>query len=93
MRRLTSYPDPEFMRRFAGHEPAVRNGSQFAVGDGLIFHILHWKWVSDKHIEVLGGYYEASLSASVSTYTVVRKDGRWVVEGDDGSDFVKRLPN
>ena len=40
--------------------------------------------------EVDGGYYEAGLSASGNTYSLVRKDGVWsVVKRRDALDLMK----
>lgn len=73
-------PPPEFLARFAGHTPPVRKGSGFAIGDGLKFRIVSWKWRSRNKLEIDGGYYEHGESASGDQYIVVRKGDQWVVE-------------
>jgi hypothetical protein len=45
---------------------------------GLIFSITAIHWKSETEVEVDGGYYEAGLSASSNTYTLQKKDGKWV---------------
>jgi len=73
---------PDFMERFSGHMPPVKNGSQFTVGEGLRFRIDGWRRISPDKFEVGGGYYEGNLSASGNRYIVVRESGAWVVESD-----------
>lgn len=75
-------PSPEFLKRFAGHKPPVKNGTEFEIGKGLKFRIESWKWKSDDELELTGGYYEAGLSASGNRFTMVRKNGKWIVEKD-----------
>lgn len=48
---------------------------------GLIFRITEMRWLSDDEVEVDGGYYEASESASGNTYSVVKQGGTWEVVG------------
>jgi hypothetical protein len=76
-------PSPEFLARFDGNEPPVRKGSEFGDGGGVLFRVESVKRVSDTKVEVSGGYYEGSLSASGNTYFLERKDGGWVVTGDE----------
>jgi|NGEPerStandDraft_6_1074524.scaffolds.fasta_scaffold57598_1 hypothetical protein len=87
-------PSDDFMKRFAGHNPRVAKASQAKTSkddvvrdsktgeQGLIFSLnaIHWK--SDTEVEVSGGYYEASESASSNTYYLVKKSGKWIVERD-----------
>jgi hypothetical protein len=86
-------PSEEFLMRFAGHTPPVRKVSacstkKMRVEDkrtgerGLIFHVRSIRWISDTKAEVKGGYYEDGLSASGNTYTVVKRNGKWVVVED-----------
>jgi len=87
-------PSNEFMKRFANHMPPVKRLSacHFARGVGLIdnktgeqglsFFISDIRWISNTEVEVMGGYYEAELSASVNLYTLRMKGGRWTVVGD-----------
>lgn len=84
-------PAEGFMKRFDGNKPPVRVGSaaknvpgkglldKKTGEEGLSFSVVSIKWISDTEVEVEGGYYEASLSASCNTYTVVKKNGKWVV--------------
>ncbi len=76
-------PAPEFLKRFSGHTPPVRIGSDFAIGKGIEFRIDSWKWVSDKKVELTGGYFAGPLNGSGNSYTLVRKDGKWIVEDDE----------
>jgi hypothetical protein len=48
----------------------------------LIFTISSVKCADNSHCEVEGGYYEAPLSSSGNTYSLERKDGKWVVVKD-----------
>ena len=73
-------PDAAFLRRFRGNRPPVAAGSEFEVGDGLKFDVSSLKWLGDDAAEVGGGYYEGNLSSSASSYRLVRKDKKWVVE-------------
>ncbi|MDE0866076.1 MAG: hypothetical protein OSA98_19995 [Rubripirellula sp.] len=73
-------PSPEFLKRFSGHTPPVRNGSNFAIGKGIEFRIDSWIWISDNKVELTGGYFAGMLNASGNSYTLVRKDGEWVVK-------------
>jgi hypothetical protein len=77
-------PAPGFLKRFAGHKPPVKRGSEFKKGEGVKFRIDTYKWVTDNEVELTGGYYEGNLSASGRAYTVVRTDGKWVIEKDEG---------
>ena len=79
----TRNPPSEFLKRFSGHTPPVKNGSEFGIGKGLKFRIDGWEWISDDKIEVMGGYYEDVLSSSGSCYILLRKNGKWIVEKAD----------
>lgn len=72
-------PTPEFLKRFAGHKPPVRNGSEFGIGKGLKFSVMGIKWVTQDKVEVSGGYYEAGLSSSENTYVLEKKNDMWTV--------------
>jgi hypothetical protein len=90
------YADPsdEFMLRFAGHFPPVRKRSEFqnrfhmrildrsTEEQGLLFTAGEVTWISDKKVEVAGGYNESDLSASCSTYTLKKRKGKWTVTKD-----------
>lgn len=75
-------PSAEFLQRFADHQPPVEPGSRFKKGAGLLFRIDGIEWIDEHNAEVSGGYYEAELSASGNTYRVIRKEDKWVVEGE-----------
>jgi hypothetical protein len=87
-------PSGEFMTRFAKDKLAVKKRSECTADpyngvadkntgrEGLIFHVAGMRWVSDAKVEVDGGYYEAGLSASGNTYTVVKRHGKWIVSKD-----------
>lgn len=47
---------------------------------GIIFFISEIKWISDKEVEVTGGYFEHALSGSTNLYKIIRKDGNWIVK-------------
>jgi len=72
-------PAPEFLKRFAGHKPPVRKGSEFEIFKGIKFSVTLIKRVTRDKVEVSGGYYEAGLSASGNTYVLEKKNGRWTV--------------
>lgn len=89
-------PD-EFMLRFEGHEPPVRNGSECGYdpeqGDmvidpetgqvGLLFYIETVTLVSGGEAEVEGGCYRHNLNSSGNLYTLEKQEGEWVVVRDD----------
>ena len=87
-------PADAFMKRFAGHQPPVRQVSACSASaakgvldkrtgkKGLIFRVTGIKWISDAEVEVRGGYYEAGLSSSGNTFTVKKKNGQWKVAKD-----------
>jgi glyoxylase-like metal-dependent hydrolase (beta-lactamase superfamily II) len=72
-------PTPEFLKRFAGHKPPVRKGSEFEIMKGLKFIVTRIKRVTRNKVEVSGGYYEAGLSSSGNTYVLEKKNGKWTV--------------
>jgi hypothetical protein len=76
-------PSPEFLARFAGHQPPVRPGSEFEVGKGLQFRVESLEWLDDGGVKVTGGYYEASLSASGNVYTLEPDGEEWEVTDDE----------
>jgi hypothetical protein len=76
-------PSDEFLARFKGNTPSVRKVSDFVVGRGLIFSIKSITRIDERTVQVSGGYFEAGLSSSGNTYTVVNKNGKWVVENDE----------
>ena len=88
-------PSPEFLARFKGHSPPVKNGSEFVlarsievegetliVGNGVLFRIDSYEQMgsSKNRIEISGGYSEGDLSASWASYIWVRKEGKWELE-------------
>lgn len=75
-------PSSEFLKRFVGHRPPVRPGSQFVEGWGVLYSIHEIRRTGDKSAEVSGGYYEGNLSSSGNTYYLIRQDGKWIVERD-----------
>lgn len=87
-------PSDEFMKRFANHKPPIRKRSECDADPvrgviekrtgnlGLIFRAQGITWISDKEVEVAGGYYEGGLSASGNTYTVTKQHGKWIVSND-----------
>ncbi len=89
-----SDPSEDFMRRFADHKPPVRKVSECQINPykgvldkhtgapGLAFRITRLTWISDTEAEVEGGCYEAGLSSSGNTYTVVKQHGTWKVSSD-----------
>jgi len=86
-------PSNELIKRFASHTPPVRKASECKIGaggvfdkrtraEGLAFGIFGITWTSDTEAQVEGGYYEAALSSSKNTYTVVKQQGAWKVSKD-----------
>ena len=90
------YADPSdvFLKRFAAHRPPVRSRSALQSGarmrilekvtgeEGLLFTAGRVRWISDKKVEVDGGYNESDLSASCNIYTVKKRNGKWTVTKD-----------
>ena len=76
-------PDAEILRRFEGHQPPVRAGSEFKEREGLKFTVGDVKWINNNTVEVSGGYHEHGKSASGNRYRVARKSGKWRVEKDE----------
>jgi len=85
-------PSPELLNHFAAHHPVVKpvSASTLEPGTvqvldkltglpGLIFRITEIRWLSDDEVEVDGGYYEASGSATGNTYSVVKEAKDWSV--------------
>jgi hypothetical protein len=75
--------DPEFLARFAGHQPPVLPGSKFEIGKGLQFRVDSIEWEDNGSVKVTGGYYEAGLSASGNVYTLEADGDKWVVTADE----------
>jgi hypothetical protein len=90
-------PSDALIARFAGSTPPVKKASECTtasdVGDwgvrvrvtrepGLLFRLGAIRWVKASMVEVEGGYYEASLSASSNTYYLEKKNGDWKVVRD-----------
>jgi hypothetical protein len=76
-------PSEEFLRRFAEIQPPVVDADQCRkkAGRDLFFRVQSLDWRSDEEVWVRGGYWEGNLSSSVEMYRVLRKNGRWIVEG------------
>lgn len=88
-----SDPSYDFMKRFDGHKPPVRKASEChstkvevvenrTGKSALIFSVSSITWVSETEVTVGGGYEEANLSSSGSTYTVKKQGGKWTVTDD-----------
>lgn len=89
-----SDPTPSFLARFGDVKIPVRPASactqsadqgvvdKTTKARGLAFRVDAVRRIDADHAEVDGGYYEAGLSASGNTYTLERKNGRWVVTKD-----------
>ena len=86
-------PDDAFMKRFAGHKPAVKRRSEcetsFEKGVvskmngelGLIVNPGVLRWISETEAEIYGYYYEANLSGGGGHFSLQKIDGRWKVVG------------
>jgi hypothetical protein len=61
----------------------VKQGSEFKMGKGLSFKIDKIEWSNQNEVKVSGGYYEEPTAAYGIIYTVVRKNGKWVVEQEE----------
>lgn len=87
--------DDAFIRRFATNQPPVKRVSECEVswpkgvtdkktgdGPGLIFVTGRIRWISNTEVDIGGGYYEASESASGNTYRLKKIEGKWKVVKD-----------
>jgi len=76
-------PGEDFLHRFAGNQPPVVSADQCSKKGGrdLFFRVQSLDWRSDEEVWVRGGYWEGNLSSSIEMYRVLRKNGRWIVEG------------
>jgi predicted small lipoprotein YifL len=76
-------PSAAFLQRFAGNKPPVAAAGECERGSGknLFFRIQRLDWHGENEVWVRGGYWEGNLSSSVESFRVVRKDGKWTVEG------------
>jgi hypothetical protein len=84
-------PPLELLDRFEGHTPPVRPGSACARDDyngvidivtgerALIFRVDAIRRLETDRAWVVGGYFEAGLSATGNTFDVIRTNGVWVV--------------
>jgi hypothetical protein len=88
-----SDPSDEFLRRFTDLSIPVKRESDCTGGtrgvfdkktnaQGLIFNVGKITQHSATSAEIEGGYYAAGLSASGNTYTVEKKNGKWIVTKD-----------
>lgn len=73
-------PSQEFLSRFRGHSPPIKEASAFVEGEGLEFRIDDCKQIDDDTFEITGGYYEGNLSASGGKYRLTCKNGEWNVK-------------
>lgn len=84
-------PDDAFIQRFSGNIPTVKKYSSCDYRDkvGLLdkasgeraleFTTSNISWISETEMQMEGGYFEASLSASGNTFRLKRIDGKWAV--------------
>ena len=77
-------PSTKFLRRFKGHRPKVRKGSQATYSgvdavDGIIFNIYAIEWINDKEALVFGSRYEGDIVVPDLRYNVTKESGKWVV--------------
>jgi hypothetical protein len=72
-------PSPEFLKRFEGHKPPIKNGSEFEIGKGLKYHVYSMRRLEDTKVEVYGGYYVKGLCALGNTFVVENKGDKWIV--------------
>lgn len=83
-------PTPDFLARFADHQPPVRPVSRSSVEsgrvldrqtgeEGVLFHVGAITWVSESEVRVEGGHYEHRQSASGKTYRLMRQGESWSV--------------
>ncbi len=82
-------PPSEFMDRFAGHSPSIKNGSEFISdgfenSDGILFQIDSWRWrgwgwLTRAHAVISGGYRD-KFGVSYATYILKREKNRWTLD-------------
>jgi len=87
-------PPSEFMVRFAGHSPPIKNGSEFVSedfaneglirSDGLLFRIKSWRWAgwgwfARDHAKIRGGY-GGHFSGYTATYILKSDKKGWIVD-------------
>lgn len=87
-------PPTELLARFKDHTPPVEPVSAAAPErwygirhkqngrHGIIVLVDRIRWIDADTVEVEGGYYEGSTSASGNVYRVERRDGTWAVVDD-----------
>jgi hypothetical protein len=87
-------PPPQVLSRLADVTPPVTPVSQCSASmekgvvdkttgrSGLIFRLESVRCSGESSCEVNGGYYEGNLSSSGNTYTLEKRDGKWVVTKD-----------
>jgi hypothetical protein len=75
-------PSDDFMSRFNDHKLPVHKNSAFQKPTrekpGVRLRITEIKWISDTEVEVKGGH-DDFWSASWTTFTVKKEDGKWKV--------------
>jgi hypothetical protein len=86
-------PSDQFLKRFAGHQPPIKNAALvYGSGDGyftkgshdrvLLFRVTHIKWVTDSEVEVGGGCLDGSSTDSPHIYSLRKEKDKWVVTKD-----------
>jgi len=73
-------PSDEFLARFKGHQPPVKKGSEFILGQDLKFSVYNFKWLNNWTVEVGGDFSWEGLDGSGCTYHIIRKNGRWTIK-------------
>ena len=83
-------PGKDFMDRFVNNKPAIKTRSHATGGlqgvkdrdtgqPGVIFYVSKIKWLKETEVEVEGAYFGHGQSSSRSTYTLTKKNDKWVV--------------
>ena len=76
-------PSPEFLERFAGFNPPVKQGSIFSIGTDLLFHVKGCRRISESSVEVIGLCFSDAFSFADSMFTLIKRDGKWVVIAEE----------
>jgi hypothetical protein len=76
-------PDAAFLQRFDAVRPPVlaADRCERKAANDLFFRVQMFDWRSDDEVWVRGGWSEGTLHATTESYRVLRKDGRWTVDG------------
>ncbi|UCD74926.1 MAG: hypothetical protein JSV91_14205 [Phycisphaerales bacterium] len=73
-------PTEDFLARFAGNSPPVRNGLDFTAGAGILFRVDQLEWSEDNsYVEVYGSYDAGPQSKAKCRYKATRQNGEWAV--------------